>query len=156
MTLRKILSEDLIKIPLESTTKEEIIREMVDLLYKSHKVQDKQKLLKSIIEREQLMSTGVGDGVAIPHGKAEGVEELAAAFGITRGGIDFQSIDDKPVHIVFLLVGPINQPGPHLKALSRISRLMHKADFRQRLLVSCSPVEIMQNIVDEEKKYFES
>ena len=156
MTLRKILSEDLIKIPLESTTKEEIIREMVDLLYKSHKVQDKQKLLKSIIEREQLMSTGVGDGVAIPHGKAEGVEELAAAFGITRGGIDFQSIDDKPVHIVFLLVGPINQPGPHLKALSRISRLMHKAEFRQRLLVSCSPVEIMQNIVDEENKYFES
>lgn len=156
MTIRNILSEDLIKIPLESTTKEDIIKEMVDLLYKINKIQDRQKLLNSIIEREKLMSTGVGDGVAIPHGKAEGIKELAAAFGITKRGIEFQSIDDKPVHLIFLLVGPINQPGPHLKALSRISRLMHKAEFRDKLMASRNPTEIMQSIIDEEKKYFES
>lgn len=156
MTLRNILSEDLIKIPLESTSKNDIIDELVDLLCEAHKARDKKNLLHCILEREELMSTGVGDGVAIPHAKAEGIEELTAAFGITGQGIDFQSIDDKPVHLVFLLVGPLNQPGPHLKALSRISRLIHKEEFRKQLMASKNSKEIMQLFMDEEKKYFNS
>ncbi|MBN1347961.1 PTS sugar transporter subunit IIA [candidate division KSB1 bacterium] len=156
MTLRKILSEELIKIPLESDTKEDVIKEMVDLLNHAHKVSDTKGLLKSILDREKLMSTGVGDGVAIPHAKAEGIKELVAAFGITKHGIDFQSIDEKPVRLIFLLVGPLNQPGPHLKALSRISRLIHKAEFRKQLIASSSPREVMNNFVEEEMKYFDS
>ncbi|MDZ7262054.1 MAG: PTS sugar transporter subunit IIA [candidate division KSB1 bacterium] len=154
MRLKDLLSTERIKIPLESTTKEEIIAEMVDLLYQANKVKDKAKILQAILERERVMSTGVGDGVAIPHGKAEGVTEIAASFGITKENVDFNSLDEKPVRMIFLLVGPPDLTGPHLKALSRISRLMHKPEFREKLLASSSPAEVLEAI-QEEEKYFE-
>lgn len=156
MNLKDILTVTEIRIPLEHSKKNEIIEEMVDVLHQNKKIQDRDKIVKALFEREELMSTGVGDGVAIPHAKAEGVERISAAFGITKDDVDFQSLDSRPVRLVFLLVGPVNQPGPHLKALSRISRLMHQADFRSKLLKSQQADEALNIILEEERKYFDN
>lgn len=155
MNLRDILTVEDIKIPLNATTKNEIITEMVEILFKNNKIQEKEKIIQALFEREELMSTGVGDGVAIPHAKAEGITKISAAFGLTKEDVDFQSLDSKPVRIIFLLIGPINQPGPHLKALSRISRLLHQADFREKLIQSGDATEALNTILEEEKKYFD-
>ncbi len=155
MRLADLLSEEVIKVPLENTKKEKVIEELIDLLIATGKVHDKDAVFKAVMEREKVMSTGVGDGVAIPHGKAEGVHEVLAAFGIAQKDIDFQSIDEKPVRLVFLLVAPPNATGPHLKALSRVSRLLNKKEFRDRLLKAKSPKEVLELIQDEEKVYFE-
>ncbi len=155
MKLRDILGEELIKIPLESTEKRKIIEEMVDILYKAGKISNRDEVLKAVLEREAVMSTGVGDGVAIPHGKANGVKDIVAALGVTREPVDFESIDEKPVRLVWLLVGPPDRTGPHLKALSRISRLMHKPDFRDQLIQSKNAHDAMEAIVREEERYFE-
>lgn len=155
MKLKDILLEDTIKIPLDSQEKKQIIEEMVELLAHAHRVKDRGEVLKAVLDREAVMSTGVGDQVAIPHGKAEGAPEIAAALGITKHAVDFQSIDEKPVRLVWLLVGPPNQTGPHLKALSRISRLMHKREFRDRLIGSRTAAEALAAIAREEEKYFD-
>ena len=155
MRLRDILSEELIKIPLENTEKEKIIEELVDVLHQAKKVDNEKKVLKAVLEREKVMSTGVGDGVAIPHGKAEGVKGIVGALGITPKAVDFQSLDSKPVQLIFLLVGQRDLTGPHLKALSRISRLMHRPQFRSELLSAKTPQEAMKAIAREEEKCFE-
>lgn len=155
MKLKEILSEDRIKIPLESEEKKKIIEELVDLVVQSKNLQDKKdNILKAVLEREAVMSTGVGDEVAIPHGKADGLDDIVAALGVTKKPVDFQSLDGKPVRLVWLLVGPQDKTGPHLKALSRISRLMHKKDFKDKLLQINSPKEMIEAITAEEEKFF--
>ena len=155
MKLIDILNQDTVKIPLDNTDKYKIIEEMVDILYKANKLENRNVVLKSVIEREKIMSTGVGDGVAIPHGKSEGVTTLVACFGVTKNDVDFESIDTKPVRLVFLLVGPPEMTGPHLKALSRISRLMHLKDFREKLISCKANTEVIEAIQKEEEKYFD-
>lgn len=154
MNLTDILSTDVIKIPLEGLEKNAVIEEMVDILYQAQKTNKRDDVLQAIQQRERVMSTGMGDGVAIPHAKSDGVEKLTAAFGITKQGVDFQAIDGKPVRIVFLLVGPNDQAGPHLKALSRISRLMHRKEFRQCLAKSRNAEQVLSAIEKEERKHF--
>ena len=154
MKLKDLLSEHVIRIPLESVDKTDIITEMVTILDDAHRLVDKGAVLDAVLERERVMSTGMGDGVAIPHAKTEGVKELIAAFGITKQDVDFESIDGKPVRLIFLLVGPIDQTGPHLKALSRISRLMHRVEFRDRLAAARSNKDVIDAITKEEEKYF--
>ena len=154
MKLKDILTESVIRIPLKCVEKDEIIEEMVEILALAGMVKDKKAVLDAVLERERVMSTGMGDGVAIPHAKTDGVEELVAAFGITRKPVDFQSIDEKPVRLIFLLVGPSDQTGPHLKALSRISRLMHREEFRDRLATAHSSEEVIEALAREEEKYF--
>lgn len=154
MNLRDLLSPDVIRIPLENVEKNKIIEELVDILDRSQKLQDRDAVLTAVLERERVMSTGMGEGVAIPHAKSDGVTSLVAAFGITKQDIDFQSIDEKPVRLIFLLVGPLDQTGPHLKVLSRISRLMHRREFRDRLAGSHSSEDVIDAISKEEQKYF--
>ena len=101
------------------------------------------------------MSTGVGNGFAIPHGKTDSVADIVAAFGITAEPINYQSLDDKPVRLVFLLVGKENLVGPHIKLLSRISRLMNKEEFRFKLLGLHTPKEVLESFKQEEATYFE-
>lgn len=156
MRLKEILSTERVKIPLENTDKRKIIEEMVDLIDKSHRLNNKDQILKAVLDREAVMSTGVGDEVAIPHAKADGVDEIVAALGVTREPVDFKSLDEKPVRLVWLLVGPQDKTGPHLKALSRISRLMHKKNFRQQLMESKTPKQMLEAIAAEEETYFES
>ncbi|HDL18527.1 MAG TPA: PTS sugar transporter subunit IIA [Bacteroidetes bacterium] len=155
MKLTDLLNENLIKIPLEKREKEEIIGELIDILVANDLVNNRDVIFKAVMEREKVMSTGVGDGVAIPHGKADGITDVVAAFGISKEEIDFQSIDERPVHLVFLLVASPDATGPHLKALSRVSRLLNKQEFREKLIQVNSAAEVMDLIRDEEKIYFE-
>lgn len=155
MRLTDILTNDRIKIPLENSEKEKVIQEMVDVIDSSIKLENKNQILKAVLDREAVMSTGVGDEVAIPHGKSDGVPDIFAALGITSTPVDFHSLDDKPVRLIWLLIGPQEKTGAHLKALSRISRLMHKKDFRERLIAAHTPNDAIDVINSEEDKYFD-
>jgi fructose-specific phosphotransferase system IIA component len=155
MKISDILNEDLVVTALHGGSKEEIIDSMIDLVARSPKVLDKEKVREAIFEREKIMSTGVGNGFAIPHGKTDAVSDIVAAFAVTADPIDYQSLDEKPVRLVFLLVGKDNMVGPHIKLLSRISRLMNKEEFRKRLMNLNSPKEIIETFRQEEATYFE-
>jgi fructose-specific phosphotransferase system IIA component len=156
MRLKDILSENLIKIHLASQDKRRVIEEMVDLLAVAHRIKDRNDVLKAVLDREAVMSTGVGDGVAIPHGKSEAAPSITIALGVTKEPIEFQAMDDRPVKLIWLLVGPPDQTGPHLKALSRISRLMHKREFRDQLMASNTAKAALDAIIREEEKYLEN
>jgi PTS system fructose-specific IIC component len=155
MKISDILTENLVVTGLEGNSKDEIIDAMIDLVATSPKVVDKAKVRDAIFEREKIMSTGVGNGFAIPHGKTDAVSDIVAAFATTANPIDYQSLDEKPVRLVFLLVGKDNMVGPHIKLLSRISRLMSKEDFRKHLLEVGSPKEVLDMFKQEEATYFE-
>jgi fructose-specific phosphotransferase system IIA component len=156
MKLKDILSENLIKIYLSGHEKRQVIEEMVDLLAAARYIKDRNDVLKAVLDREAVMSTGVGDGVAIPHGKSEAAPSIIVALGVTKEPIEFQSMDDRPVRLIWLLVGPPDQTGPHLKALSRISRLMHKREFRDQLMASTNAKAAFEAIIREEEKYLEN
>lgn len=156
MKISDLLTEDLVVTNLEGHSKDEIINAIVDLVSTSPKVLDKEKVREAVFEREKIMSTGVGDGFAIPHGKTDAVSDIVAAFAITAEPIDYESLDEKPVRLVFLLVSKVNMVGPHIKLLSRISRLMNKVEFRTKLLSVQSPKEVIDMFRQEEATYFEA
>ena len=137
------------------TTKEEAISELIDLFKNDDRVKDSESVKNSVLEREKIMSTGVGKGFAIPHAKTNCVTEIIAAFGKIDNPIDFQALDDLPVNLVFLLVGKENLVGPHIKLLSRISRMMNLEDFRENLAKATTAEEIYKLFEVEEKQYFE-
>jgi fructose-specific phosphotransferase system IIA component len=156
MKISDILTDSLVATGLSGTSKKQIIDGMIDLVASSPKILDREKVRKAIFEREEIMSTGVGNGFAIPHGKTDAVTDIVAAFAVTAQPIDYQSLDEKPVRLVFLLVGKDNLVGPHIKLLSRISRLMNKEEFRTRLLGLGTKQEILEAFRQEEATYFES
>jgi len=150
MRLTQILQKQCVKVPLEGKDKESVITELVDVLDAAGVLADRQQVLQAVLLREQMRSTGIGSGIAIPHGKCDAVSELVMAIGISPDGIDFQSVDDKPVKIVILLVSPSDQTGPHIQALARISRLMLDEQFRQQLEQADSPQQIYELLSDKE------
>ena len=156
MKIADLLSPELIKLPLERNEKQEVIAELVDLLAANQKVKDPDSAFKAILEREKVMSTGVGDHVAIPHGKSDGVDEVVGAFGISDTDINFESIDKKPVRLVFLLIATPNATGSHLKVLSRVSRLLNKNEFRNSLLQAKTSQQVLDLIRREEEAVFET
>jgi PTS system nitrogen regulatory IIA component len=153
MTLLDILSPRSVLVGLQGETKEEIIKELVGSLESGTVVADREKVLQAVIEREKIMSTGIGDGIAIPHGKSDAVTRLAAALGIYKRGVDFEALDGEPAYVFFLLVSPANVSGPHIKALARISRLLKNDDFKKRLISAADAAEIMRLIEAEEKRH---
>jgi len=155
MKITDILTEQFVRINLAGSTKDEILNAMIEIASSSDRVTDKDKVRNAILEREKIMSTGVGSGFAIPHGKTDAVSDIVGAFAVTAQPIDYQSLDEQPVRIVFLLVGKDNMVGPHIKLLSRISRLMNKEDFRKKLLEAGSPAEVLELFKQEEASYFE-
>ncbi len=155
MKITDILSEQAIRTDLPGNSKEEVINAMIDLAATQKVVQDKERMRAAIFERERIMSTGVGSGFAIPHGKTDAVSDIVAAFAVTAQPIDYQSLDDQPVRLVFLLVGRDNMVGPHIKLLSRISRLMNKEDFRNTLLQAKTSAEILEAFRQEEAAFAE-
>jgi fructose-specific phosphotransferase system IIA component len=155
MKISDILEEKLVLTNLSGTTKEEIIDALINVISQSPKVLDKDKVRTAIFEREKIMSTGVGNGFAIPHGKTDAVSDIIAAFGVTAQPIAYQSLDEKPVRLVFLLVGKENLVGPHIKLLSRISRLMNKEEFRTKLLETTTPHDVISAFKQEEANYSE-
>lgn len=143
MNITELLSVNQIKLELTSKTKEDVLIEMAEILDKNDKLLDKDKYLQAVIDREKEFSTGIGMGIAIPHGKSSGVKEPALIFGRSQDGIDYQSMDDKPAHIFFLIAVPEESSNEHLKILSQISRkLMHK-ELRESLMKASSPEEII-------------
>ena len=155
MKISDILSTDVIAVNMETADKEDAIRKVIDLASKSGKILDKEKVSKTIFEREKLVSTGVGKGFAIPHGKTDSIEDVVAAFAITKEAIDFDSIDGEPVRFIFLLIGKENLLNTHIKLLSRISRLMNKDEFRERLLDAKTSDDVLAIFKEEEKNYFD-
>lgn len=153
MKISDILRPEHIAVELKSNSKEEIIDELVDLLKGDDRVVDLDMVRYSVKERENIMSTGVGLGFAIPHSKTNGVISIIAAFGKRNEPIDFNSMDGKPVNLFFLLVGKENMVGPHIKLLSRISRMMNHEEFRNALKNARSSEEIYSIFVEEENKY---
>ncbi|MFB0525435.1 MAG: PTS sugar transporter subunit IIA, partial [Phycisphaerae bacterium] len=133
MILTQILQPACVKVPLEGKDKNSVITELVDLLDANGLLLDRNPALEAVLVREQTKSTGIGSGIAIPHGKCKAVKELVMAIGIAHEPIDFESVDGKPVTIVILLVSPADQTGPHIQALARISRLMLDEQFKQSL-----------------------
>ena len=152
MNLLDILSEKSVIVGLQGETKEEIIEELVDSLEKGVAISDREKVLQSVLDREKIMSTGIGDGIAIPHGKSDAVITLSAAIGTQKRGANFEALDGEPAYVFFLLVSPANISGPHIKALARISRLLKNEDFKKRLTAASSPEELIGEISEEEKK----
>ncbi|MCF8306727.1 MAG: PTS sugar transporter subunit IIA [Ignavibacteriales bacterium] len=155
MKISDILSPVSIITHFTGTEKYEIINELIDSLESNPEVNDLEMVRKAVIDREKILSTGVGKGFAIPHGKTFGVNNMIAAFGKTAAPIDFEALDAQPVNMLFLLVGRENAVGMHLKLLSRIARLLNNEDFRQKLLNANSPEEIHQIFLTEESQYFD-
>ena len=151
MTLLDILSADSTLIDLKGETKKDIIAELIDTLAVGDAISDRDKVLQAVLEREKIMSTGIGDGIAIPHGKSDAVERLVAALGTQRRGVDFEALDGEPAYVFFLLVSPANVSGPHIKALARISRLLKNDDFKKKLIAAETSAEIIEIIEAEER-----
>lgn len=152
MNISEFLSKEGIKIGLSSTEKEDALKELVDLLGTVKELGDKKGIIKSLIERESLGSTGIGQGIAIPHGKTDRVDKLVAVLGISQKGVNFEALDGEPVYIFFLLVAPKDTAGPHLKALAQISRLLRDSYFCELMRRCKTPDEVYELIRREEGK----
>lgn len=155
MKVSELLKPEFIISDLKGETKEEIINELIDLFKNDLRVDDIEKVRSAVLDREKVMSTGVGKGFAIPHGKTNAVKEIVGAFGKIKDGIDYESLDGNPVNLVFLLVGKDNLISTHIKLLSRISRLMNKDDFRHRLTEAVDADEIIKLFSEEEEHFLE-
>jgi len=152
MRIMDFIRVDRIAADMQADDKEGALGELADLLGAGAGV-DRAAVLTAWIERERLASTGIGDGVAIPHGKLRSATGLVAAMGRSRKGVEFASMDGRPAHLFFALVAPENSAGLHLKALARISRLLKDADFRARLLDAEGAQDLFQIVQEEDAKY---
>lgn len=154
MKISQLLTEKGVSTNLTATSKMEAIDALINLL--SHEVSADllEQIRTAVKERESIMSTGVGKGLAIPHAKVPGLDRNLAAFAILEHAVDYESIDMQPVSMIFLMVGPTTQNSEHIKMLSRISRLMNNEQFRERLQKCSSEQELVQAFVQEEKQYF--
>ena len=153
MSLLDILSVKSTLVGLKGFSKDEIIEELVDSLEVGSAFADRDKVLQAVLEREKIMSTGIGDGIAIPHGKSDAVTELSAALGIHKRGVDFDALDGEPTFVFFLLLSPANVSGPHIKALARISRMLKNDNFKKKLIEAGSSEELLGIIEAEEQSH---
>ena len=152
MRLSEILKPQNICIPMTSTNKTDAIGELVKLLATNGEITDAPKVLSAVLEREGTRTTGIGNGLAIPHGKSTGTPNLVMAIGRPAHPIDFQSIDGRPVSIIWLLSSPPDKTGPHIHALARISKLMTMDKFRAAMLQATTPQEMYDNIIKQENE----
>jgi PTS system nitrogen regulatory IIA component len=151
--IAEFLREDLVFPDLAATDKAGVLGEMCAGLARVYPSLSAQKLADTLLEREKLGSTGIGEGVAIPHGKLAGLPGLLAAFARKKAGVDFAAIDSKPTYLFFVLFAPDNSAGLHLKALARISRLFKQPQFRQAILAADGASGIFRLISEEDAKY---
>ena len=151
MLLTDILTPQRLKVPLTGSTKQGVIEELLDLLTANGDITDRDCVLQAVLEREKTRTTGIGNGLAIPHAKCSSVMHTVMAIGTSPSGVEFDSIDQKPVTLVVLLVSPPDKTGPHIQALARISRLMTIETFRNKLDKAESAGEIYQIIKDQEQ-----
>lgn len=152
MRLTDFITPELVDTDLDCSDKVDCLRYMVDMLGREKAVTDTRVGLEKILDRERMMSTGIGEGLAIPHAKSEVMKQSRVAFGRVPKGIDFEALDGKPVNLIFLLVGPPDSASLHVKILALIARLTRDPAFRKQLLAAADPDEVIRLIREEEKK----
>jgi len=154
MQIMEFLSKKAIVMDIKSSKKEDVMKELVDALINSGEIEKRyrNKLIEALMARESLGSTAIGQGIAIPHAKSDCVQKLVAAFGISKKGVDFDSLDGELAYIFFLLVAPQDSAGPHLKALARISRLLKDKYFRDTLRTASEDKAVIKIITEEDNK----
>ncbi len=150
MRLRDLIDESAVKVGLESLDKEECFEEMIDLLVRADRIPDQAGALEAIRQREAQGTTGIGQGVAIPHGKHSSISTLTAAMGTSADGLEFDAVDGDPVHVVFLLLARVDDPGPHIRALAEIARLVQTPGFYRKLTEAKTVAEAL-DILDAEE-----
>jgi len=153
MKLSELLGEENIVSELTARDKRTVLEELVEAIINSNSSVEKQSLVKVLLERERLGSTGIGDGVAIPHGKYPDLEQPLISFGRSIEGLDFESMDGQPAHLFFLLVAPENSANIHLKALATIARILKNSSFRKALMEATSSQEIYQRIAQYDEEF---
>jgi PTS system nitrogen regulatory IIA component len=153
MKILDLLSMDSIVPELKGRTKKQVLEELIDAVKQNKPSINRDQLMKVLLERERLGSTGIGDGIAIPHGKLRDIDDLVLSFGRSTEGIDFESMDGKPVHLFFLLVAPETCAGIHLRALAKIARLLKNGTVRKRLAKVDSREDIFSIIQQEDEDF---
>lgn len=154
MDIYTLLDRTTIATGINVNDKQALINKLVDLLEPKVTKEQLEKIRESVFDREKIMSTGVGKQLAIPHGKCDSIDKILASFAVLDESVEFDSIDNEPVKMVFLLVGPESKCNNHIKLLSRISRLMNSSTFREKLLECDNSDEIFETFQSEEKEYF--
>ena len=153
MKITDILTKDFVIADFSGTDKESVLLEFTEFLEQKGAIKNKDLLLSALIEREKLGSTGIGENVAIPHAKLEEIDRMITLFGRSVKGVEFESLDRKPVHFVCLVIAPSNSTGQHLKALARISRILKNSTLRESLQNAKDMGEIYSILVDEDSKF---
>ncbi|MCO6437064.1 MAG: PTS sugar transporter subunit IIA [Phycisphaerae bacterium] len=146
MKISDILSEDSLRVPLEAKDKTAAITELVDVLHRGQRIGDRDEVLRAVLDRERVRSTGIGHGLAVPHGKARTCSQLVMAVGKADTPIDFASADRLPCELIILLVSPIDQTGPHIQALAHISRMWLKPSLRMAVSEATTPAQLYEAI----------
>ena len=154
MRILDFLCKDALSDDLNASSKSEVISELIALLVEAGAIdkKNKPKVVEVLMAREALGSTAIGQGIAIPHGKSDATDKLVAALGISKKGVNFDSLDGEPAYIFFLLVAPADSAGPHLKALARVSRLLKDKFFRESLKSTKSSKEILELVSQEDAR----
>ncbi len=152
MKISDILIKDHVIASLEAAEKRDVLEEMSSLLSSMVVGLKTEELLEALLEREMLGSTGIGHGVAIPHAKIKGIDRVIVGFARSKKGVDFQSLDNKPVHLFFLIVAPVNSTKMHLNVLSSISRLLQESSVRKKLLSASGRDELFAVIEEEDNR----
>jgi fructose PTS system EIIBC or EIIC component len=153
MKVYELLNPKYILNEFESENKDDVINELIDLLKGDERVIDLEEARKCVFDREKIMSTGVGKGFAIPHGKTNSVTDIVAVFGKSKKSIEYNALDGEPVNLVFLMIGKDTLVSKHIKLLSRISRLMNNDEFREKLIKADSKESILKIFEEEEQSY---
>ena len=147
MDIRSLLNPGAVVANLKGRTRRAVVGELVDALVDAGEELDREEVVRALLEREKLGTTGIGHGIAIPHSKAGSVRRMALAVGRSRRGVSFQSVDGQPVRLVFLLVAPPQEPGPHLKALARLARILREKEVAERLIGAAGPAELLRDLI---------
>ena len=153
MKIDEILSKDSIIANLTGTNKEEVLREITDFLQNQSLIKDKETLFNTLMEREKLGSTGIGENVAIPHGKSDELSQIITVFARSLKGVDFEALDQKPVHFLCMVIAPSNSTGQHLKTLARISRIFKNQNLRDNILKLQNADQIYSLLLVEDSKF---
>ena len=149
MNLKKVLTPDRVRIGLKGRTKPEIIEELVDIIVAGGKDLDREALLQAVMDREAQMSTGMKNGIAIPHGKTDAVTSLHAVIAISEEPVDFECMDREPARIFVMTISPASHTGPHLQFLAEVSTLLTRDDLRDAIIAARSEKEMLRLFLGE-------
>ncbi|HAV43270.1 TPA: hypothetical protein DCX15_04570 [bacterium] len=152
MHLSSLIKKELVLLELKAQNKEEVIREMAELISKDKRIKDKDRLIQAMFEREELGTTGIGNGLAIPHARTDAVKDIVIAFAKSKEGADFESMDKKPANLFFMVVGPQEKNKEYLRVMSILARLFSKEENRQTLMRATTPKEIIKSVAKMEEE----